>query len=440
MLSSSAAGSEVRAATERASSLRAVAGRPLLRQPALPILVVLAGYPAWALLGLTQVVWLAAGVPMAVTLMAARRVRVPRGFGLWVAFVVWAALSTVQLLDRPGSLLAHSYRLAMYTAAGVLLLYVFNLSPRMLPTDLVLRLAAVPLAVLTVGGLAGFVLGEAELLSLPLALLPRGLRAGFLTDLLSPRFAQVQVFLGFDLPRPAFPFRFSNQWGSVMAALLPMTMGGLARQRSRHRPLVIGVIAVAFVPIIVSVNRGLWLSLAVMLAYVALRHAISGRIGPAVRLVAGVLVVVLLVAVTPLGGLVADRAESSHSNRARSTLYSLAFEQAQESPVVGFGAPRVDVENPDLPPVGSHGQLWTVLFSQGFVGTALFLGFLIMLVWQTGRDLPAGSVWLHAAVVSLLVQMWVYNFFPGTMTFGFLTAGLLLRDRRVAARRTLAAA
>ncbi|MDH5238337.1 MAG: O-antigen ligase family protein, partial [Acidimicrobiia bacterium] len=194
------------------------------------------------------------------------------------------------------------------------------------------------------------------------------------------------------------------------------------------------LLVLSLVPIVVSVNRGLWLSLAASFLYVTVRRAGSGRALPAIRLVLGALVVVLFITLTPLGDLVADRAESDHSNRSRATLVSLTLDQVQDSPLVGFGAPRPDEENPNLPPVGTHGQIWTVLFSHGWVGAILFGLFLVVLAWRTREDLDDVHLWLHAVTVGLLVQMWFYNLFPGALALGFVAAGLLLRRRRLPVR------
>ncbi|MDH4169472.1 MAG: O-antigen ligase family protein [Acidimicrobiia bacterium] len=405
------------------------------RRPMMPLAVVMVGFPVWAVLGMAQAIWVAMAAVMAVRLLGARRVRIPAGFGIWVAFVVWTAVSALQLTDRPGSLIGAGYRVAMYAAAGVILLYVFNLSERQLSTEWFLRWSIIPLAVLTIGGLAGMILGERDLFSLPLAVLPGSARSSsFLIDLLTPRFAQVQAFLGFDLPRPAFPYRFTNQWGSVMAVLVPLAIAGIRFHRLEYRVLARFLLVLSLVPIVVSVNRGLWLSLAASFLYVTVRRAGSGRALPAIRLVLGALVVVLFITLTPLGDLVADRAESDHSNRSRATLVSLTLDQVQDSPLVGFGAPRPDEENPNLPPVGTHGQIWTVLFSHGWVGAILFGLFLVVLAWRTREDLDDVHLWLHAVTVGLLVQMWFYNLFPGALALGFVAAGLLLRRRRLPVR------
>ncbi|MGI9601687.1 MAG: O-antigen ligase family protein [Acidimicrobiales bacterium] len=401
------------------------------RRPSTPIAAILLGYPIWALLGFGQAIWVIMAIPMGVRLLGARRVRIPRGFGIWVGFVVWAAVTAVQLTDRPGSLIGAGYRVAAYAAAGILLLYVFNLSERQFPTEKVVRWVAVPLAVLTLGGMAGMLIGESDLFSLPMAVLPGAAgSSAFLTDLLTPRFAQVQSFLGFDLPRPAFPFRFTNQWGSVMAALIPFTIAGIGYHRVEHRVLVRALLVISLVPIVVSVNRGLWMSLAATFLYVAVRRVGAGRVLPTLRLLLGVVVVILFVTLTPLGDLIADRAESDHSNRSRSTLYSLTLDQVQDSPLVGFGAPRPDEDNPNLPPVGTHGQVWTVLFSHGWPGVVLFVSFLVVLAWRTGDHLDDVHLWLHAVTAGLLVQMWFYNLFPGALAYGFLAAALLLRRGR----------
>ncbi|MDH3706557.1 MAG: hypothetical protein OES57_10860, partial [Acidimicrobiia bacterium] len=66
------------------------------RRPELPLSAALVGYPAWALLGFGQAIWLAVGAVMAVRLLGAKRVRIPRGFGIWVAFIGWACVSALQ--------------------------------------------------------------------------------------------------------------------------------------------------------------------------------------------------------------------------------------------------------------------------------------------------------------------------------------------------------
>lgn len=404
------------------------------RTPSAPIAAVLIGYPVWSVLGLAQAVWVLAAIVMGVRLLGARRTVVPAGSGLWMAFLVWVGISALALLDRPGSLIGAGYRLSMYLGAAIILLYVFNLSERQLRTEDVCRWMAVPLAVLTVGGLIGMAIGESDLTSLPLAVLPGAGRSAFLVDLLTPRFAQVQTFLGFDLPRPAFPFRFTNQWGAVMAAVLPFAIAGVRFHKLEHRLFIRLLIGLSLVPIVISVNRGLWMSLGASFLYVTVRRAGAGRALSAIRMVLVVVVVALVVTITPLGGLVADRAESDHSNRSRSTLYALTLEQVQDSPLTGFGAPRPDEENPNLPPVGTHGQLWTVVFSHGFVGAMFFTSFLAVLAWRTAKELDDLHLWLHAVTAGLLVQMWVYNLFPGALALGFLAGGLLLRRRRNLAR------
>ncbi len=405
--------------------------RSRLFVPGWPLVLALGGFPLWAVLGLAQAIWVIAAAFMAVDLIRAKGVRIPRGFGLWVCFIVWSLMSVVMLVPSAGALLAFAYRSSVYIAAGIILLYVYNLPESAVSTERILKLLFVPAGVVVLGGFAGLMLYNVEFGPL-IALVPAGLREGFVTDLLQPRFAQVQTFLGFELPRPAYPYRFTNQWGAVLATLVPLSFAGWSRLRGLARVVFPGLVLVASIPIVVSVNRGLWLSVIAVFSYVIARRAYAGQRVRAVQALLGVAVLALVISLTPLSNFVVDRANSDHSNRSRSTLYALVIEEVQESPVLGFGAPRPNPDNPFLPPVGTHGQFWMVLFSHGYPAAMLFVGFLVSMIVRTGRDLDRERLWLHAAVVALLVQMWFYNLLPGSLCLGFLTLGLLLRHRRLA--------
>src|SRR3546814_2472491 len=43
----------------------------------------------------------------------------------------------------------------------------------------------------------------------------------FFQDLTSIRFAELQGFLGYPVPRPAAPFPYTNGWGSALALVTP---------------------------------------------------------------------------------------------------------------------------------------------------------------------------------------------------------------------------
>jgi hypothetical protein len=87
-----------------------------------------------------------------------------------------------------------------------------------------------------------------------------------------------------------------------------------------------------------------------------------------------------------------------------------------KSPLVGYGAP---LPSQDLglsadASVGTHGQMWTLLVSQGIPGAALFLGFWLAMFFATWR-VRTPALWLNAAILILMVQLPYYNVLPVQM-------------------------
>src|SRR3546814_10684744 len=135
------------------------------------------------------------------------------------------------------------------------------------------------------------------------------------------------------------------------------------------------MLAVGLVPIVVSLNRGLWISCGVAIAYVVVRRGAQGDWRSAATLVAATTVIVTIVALSPLGSLVTDRVEGAErSNASRSSVATAAIEGSWAAPLLGHGAP-VQPES-DGPPIGTHGLIWYLMFCHGFVGAGLFLGWL----------------------------------------------------------------
>ena len=57
-----------------------------------PVLALFGGFPIWWALGLSSVICILFAVPMFVWLLLKGRVRVPKGFGWWAAFLFWMLL------------------------------------------------------------------------------------------------------------------------------------------------------------------------------------------------------------------------------------------------------------------------------------------------------------------------------------------------------------
>ena len=181
----------------------------------------------------------------------------------------------------------------------------------------------------------------------------------------------------------------------------------------------------SLIPSVISLNRGLWLSLGIGIVYAAVRFGLAGDGRMVTRGLLGAIVLSLALVATPLGGLIVTRFETGHSNEDRASLASDAFEGALERPVFGWGGPRPNTRN--LPSVGTHGQVWFTMFSYGFVGFFGYMGFMINLAWRTWRQPTIAGLWAHVVLVIGLVQTPFYLAVPQQMFVIFAAAAVALR-------------
>ena len=161
-------------------------------------------------------------------------------------------------------ILTFGYRYSLYAGAAVLFLYVYNL-PRAGRLDTkVLRILTVFWMVVVAGGYAGLLLRSSTFTPPLEHLVPDGLRSkAFVQELVQPVFAEVTNFLGYPVPRPAAPFTYTNEWGGNIAALTPVAFAAAAAAgRGPRRRVIIAVLIASVVPMVVSLNRGMFLSLA----------------------------------------------------------------------------------------------------------------------------------------------------------------------------------
>src|SRR5690606_25912349 len=175
-------------------------------------------------------------------------------------------------------------------------------------------------------------------------LLPAEMRSnGFVQSLVRPYAAQIMDVGSGLVPRPAAPWGYTNTWGHNFLLLVGWFIAGLwlAARRAGAPVLVAGcgaaVLALACLPVVTSLNRGLWIGLLVVTAVTVLRLVRRGRLTPLLMTLAAALAVAALLATTSLGGTVANRLANGHSDGVRSYLTERALAGAAESPVIGFG-------------------------------------------------------------------------------------------------------
>lgn len=427
--------------------------------PHWPLLLLLGGYPLWWLLGLDQLLPLLLAVPMGRAVLRRRtplRAWSGTGAGWWALFLVWALLGLATVgSDAPaavpgagddaGGLLVLGYRLAWYAACGVVLLWVAGLDRRT-SDDTLLRLGGWLFLVCVAGGWLGLLAPGFEVTSVVEHLLPGSLRSNaFVASLVHPEAADVQSVLGTPAPRPKAPFPFTNTWGAVLTLSLVLLVGAAARLRPGRRVLVLAsAAALAVVPVVASLNRGLWATLAGCLVALLVVAARRGRGRSVLALVATAVVVVGCLSLSPLGDTYQQRLDSPHSNGRREQLLRTTLTSVSTgSPVVGFGGTRevqgsfasiTGAATPEcpacgVPPLGTQGQLWMVVYSHGWVGLVLFLGLLLAALRRSWRCRTRAQTVCAFTVGAYLLQMPVYDTLGLPLLLVVLTFGMVLRER-----------
>jgi hypothetical protein len=446
---------------------RSTAPRPLVPEPTAPrrrvfgpgwpMSALFLGFPIWWAVGLPNFILPMLVVPMAVQLVRQAPIRLPRGFITWLLFLVWvlAGFFTLQL-DAPGAIagaggsgriMTWGFRLVLYISVTIVLLYVGNSSERDLSTLRVCRLLGYMFVVTAFGGVLGMLAPHFQFVSPVEALLPHAARANaFIDSLVHPKSAEVQTILGYAEARPIAPFTYANSWGANFSLYLPFFLytwlGPTAGWRRKVAPL---ILLIALAPAIYSLNRGLWGAVAVGIAYVAIRLALKGRIWALQGIILAGLVLALVFVLSPLSSIVQERLAHPHSNARRGSLASLTIDSTLGgSPVFGYGTTRnlqgsfasiaggatVQCGGCGVPPLGTQGEMWSIIFFNGIGGAGLFIAFFVYRFFRHWRDPSPLAI---AGCVTLLmsaVEWFVYDFSGMPMTTMMIAIALMWRSER----------
>jgi hypothetical protein len=412
---------------------------------------IMVGYPVWWALGLGVLIFLAVAPVMALTLFrqhrAGRKVQLPPGFGWWLAFLAVVVAGVAALGADPegtvpdtasGRMVAVVFRFGQYVALTVFLVYLGNRKGLSQPKHV--KLLGWLFVVTVAGGLLGTFAGTFEFTSPVEMLLPKHIaKMGFVQSLVHPSAAQVMDLIGDPKPRPAAPWGYTNTWGNNYCLLV---VWFIATMKSR-KAFKTCVLLASLVPVIYSLNRGLWIGLAVMGLYVAIRLAMRGRLGALTAVAGAALVLGVALTVTPLGDVVNARLDNGKSNGVRMYLTQRAVSGMAESPLIGFGStrstmggrnsiavgPNSECERCGSFTIGGNGQLWQLMYAHGLLGTVTYLGFFLVGLWRFRRDHSAIGIAGSAAIVASLVAMFWYNALVTPLAWTFCAYALLWRNR-----------
>ncbi|HWF80813.1 MAG TPA: hypothetical protein VN695_09525 [Streptosporangiaceae bacterium] len=447
---SAASGSATRPHTAARSGFAA-------RHPAWPVTALLVGYPLWWALGLADFMWIILAAPMISQMVAwhtrgDRRLRVPPRFGIWLLFLIVAAAGIAAIsLTAPGTVaspvshrvLSYINRLASYGGLTVLLLYTGNLTEQELSRRRLAWMLGLVGLYAVAGGLAGMVMPHLQFTSPLLHLLPKSARVNpYIQASMEPGLSQVQNVLGSAAGRPKAPFDYTNTWGDCLTILLPFLFIGWWSAARKRQLVVLALAVLAIVPLLYSLNRGAWIGAGVSIGYLAIRFALRGKTALLAGLAAIIAIGALLIVVTPLKGVITGRLQHGKSNNLRANLSSLSVTDALASPIIGFGDTRQEQGSPNsiaIGPslkcptcgqlaVGSTGQLWLLLVSNGVLGAALYLAFFASGIWYYRRDQSPEALAGILVLVLSFVYMFTYDAVPAPLGFTMLAYALMWKN------------
>jgi hypothetical protein len=422
-----------------------------------PLAGLLCLYPLWWALGIGQFAFLIFSVPMALDLRRRRPIRLPPAFGAWLLFLSWFVLSLVMLPGNPpgtspgslgGRMISIVLRLVELLSATVILLYVGNLPIREVSQRRVMRWLSTLFLVTIAGGLLGLFAPYFQFTSPVEHLLPSSVTSNyFASSLVHPNAAQVQSVLGFVSPRPAAPWSYTNYWANNLSILLVWFCLYMWHPRKAGRRVFLLIaLMITTVVTVYSLNRGLWIGIVVSFLFMIATAARAGDARSVVAAGALIPVVALAFFATPLHTIVGLRASHGESNDIRNFLDRAAARGALESPIIGWGGTRKAVgsaqsiaigPSPECPAcgavsIGSTGEIWTLMFSQGLVGLGLYLGFFVGFWWRLRRDRTA--IGAGARLIIWLTPLYAlfYNSVPVALSLVMISIALSWRNLVVA--------
>ena len=396
--------------------------------PTWPLTWVLAGFPLWWLLGIVEFIWIPAALVMALAMVRTRSLRAPRGFGIWLIFLLWAGLSVVQLNDF-ASLPVFSYRYLVYLACAVLLLYIYN-NRRSLTDRFISGVLTIWWLITVAGGYAALALPTASVRT-PMSYLVPGalLENPWINHMVIRKLNQYNPDSFFDLaPRPSAPFLYTNNWGSVYSLLLPFVVVYLFHSKGRRRFwFLLAALVASAVPAVATLNRGMFIGIGIAALYGALRLALMGRTKAVVVIVAA-----LGLGVGIFQGLSTDEALEARleggSTEDRATLYVLALDAAWESPVLGYGRTLDQSETDTRDPVGTQGQFWVLLISHGIPATFFFVTWFLVAFVRSIRRTDPGGLAANTVLLVSIVELTFYGMIAHGLPIMMIAAGVGLRS------------
>ena len=397
-----------------------------------PLAWLFAGVPLWWVTGLIDVIVVPIAVVMLYYLRRTGGVRVPRGFAVWLLFLAFMLGSVIQL-TQVLPYLTFGYRAGIYLASTVVFLYAYNSRPWISDRRLLGYLACY-FAFMVAGGFLG-ALAPVGRLRTPMYYVLSSQAPSLVTNELVQAmvvrpFAQYSPTNYFQVPpRPAAPFLYTNNWGNAYSLLLPLMVVLLFQtpRRTWQRKVLTILIPVSAIPATLTLNRGMFIGLAIVAVCVGFRLALHGYLAR-VLLITGVVAVVGVVLWNVFNVSAGLETRTEASTNTRASLYSQSLTAASASPLFGYGNTIPSTSsNPYDPQVGTQGQFWMILVSHGVVAIACFVGFFLVVFVTTLRRRDIAGMTYNAVVLAGAVETLYYGLVPYGLPLLMVAAALALR-------------
>jgi polysaccharide biosynthesis protein PslJ len=388
----------------------------------------------WWALGAGYLIWPLLTFPLLLSLLMQRTLRVPRGFSLWLLFLGWMLVSGLQL---SGFSFMFFWRAAVYGSATVLFLYVYNAPRRQLADRAIIGALVLFWLEVVAAGYLGVLFPHVSFRA-PLASVVPGYlaRDGVAQAMLHPGFAEVMTFLGYPVGRPKALFAYSNHWGACVAVLTPFAIAAMTQMRRGLKRQIVGAaLLLSVVPVVVSLDRAVWIALVVGLGYGALRSARRSSARARAAGIATLAIAVAAVAATPLATLAGDRVgNDSQSTITRLTVYDQTKAAVEQSPLFGYGSPKATSRAAATgPPAGTQGQIPLVVYSHGVPGFLFFVAWFAYGLIRSRARASAGRFAAHLALLVAAIEMPFYSLLPTTLHVLMVASALAWRDIEVPA-------
>lgn len=400
--------------------------------PAWPLTATLVGFPFWWLFGASWAAWPVGALLMAMVMLRRGRIRLPAGTGLWLLFVSGNVVLLALIANFAG-IAQWLYYMVSYLTATVMMVFVYNLEQGVGPAAR--RLAGFWVFIILCG-LLGLFLPDVQFQAPLGRLLPPSLAGnGLVKQFTTIDFSSNSNFLG--VPRPSAPFIYANRWGLGVLLCLPCAVHVFTRSKGFGRVAWTVLLALSVVPVIFSLNRGLWAGIGIYLGYMALRAAKRGNAKWMFASLIGAVVGAALVFATPLHDVISAKLGSDYSTNARFAVYDATWTAFSEAPILGHGTSGGAVgDSVNGISVGSQGHFWTLLYSGGLLTTVPFMLWLGLAFYRSRHGSNALALAFRLPVLVALPMTLIYAFVPDGMALLAICYGAAMAagDRWAASR------